>query len=72
MLARVQSAPVSPLERTWLLGTAKAERDALGRTIQYTPPAAWDQESPSVGWRNRDIVAHLAGSDVAAAALLAG
>jgi uncharacterized protein (TIGR03083 family) len=63
---------VSPLERTWLLGTAKAEREALGRTIQYTPPDAWDRESPSVGWRNRDIVAHLAGSDVAAAALLGG
>jgi uncharacterized protein (TIGR03083 family) len=63
---------VSPLERTWLLGTAKAERDAFGRTIQYTPAEAWDQESSSAGWRNRDIVAHLAGTDVAAAALLGG
>jgi uncharacterized protein (TIGR03083 family) len=52
------------------VGTAKAEREAFGRSIQYTPPDAWDKESPSVGWRNRDIVAHLAGSDVAAAALL--
>jgi uncharacterized protein (TIGR03083 family) len=63
---------VSPLERKWLIGTAKAERDAFGRSIQYTPPDAWDNESPSVGWRNRDIVSHLAGSDVAAAALLGG
>jgi uncharacterized protein (TIGR03083 family) len=63
---------VSPLERKWLLGVAKAEREAFGRTVQYTPADAWDNESPSVGWRNRDIVAHLAGSDVAAAALLGG
>jgi uncharacterized protein (TIGR03083 family) len=54
------------------VGTAKAEREAFGRSIQYTPPGAWDNESPSVGWRNRDIVAHLAGTDVAAAALLGG
>jgi uncharacterized protein (TIGR03083 family) len=63
---------VSPLERRWLLGTARAERAALGRTVQYTPPEAWDQESPSIGWRNRDILAHLAGSDVAASALMGG
>jgi uncharacterized protein (TIGR03083 family) len=50
---------------------ARAERDALGRTIQYTPPGAWEQESPLAGWRNRDIVAHLAASDVAAADVLA-
>jgi uncharacterized protein (TIGR03083 family) len=63
---------VSPLEREWLLGTAKAEREAFGRSIQYTPPEAWDKESPSAGWRNRDIVAHLAGTDVAAAAIIGG
>jgi uncharacterized protein (TIGR03083 family) len=63
---------LSPLERTWLLGTARAEREALGRTIQYTPPEAWELDSVSLGWRNRDIVAHLAGTDVAAAALLGG
>jgi uncharacterized protein (TIGR03083 family) len=63
---------VSPLERTWLIGTAKAEREAFGRTIQYTPPEAWDTESPSMGWRNRDIVSHLAGTDVAAAAIVGG
>lgn len=63
---------MSPLDRTWLLGTARAEREALGRTIQYTPPEAWEQESPAEGWRNRDIVAHLAATDVSAAAVIAG
>jgi enediyne biosynthesis protein E11 len=58
------------LDRQWLLATARAEREALGRTIQYTPPQAWDQESPSPGWRNRDIVAHLAAGEVAAAAVI--
>lgn len=61
-----------PLERAWLLGTARAEREGLGRTIQYTEPADWDADSVSPGWRNRDIVAHLASSDVAAAAVIAG
>jgi len=60
------------LERRWLLGTARAEREALGRTIQYTPPEIWEADSVSVGWRNRDIIAHLAASDVAAAAVLGG
>jgi uncharacterized protein (TIGR03083 family) len=63
---------MSPLERGFLLGTARAEREAMGRTIQYTPPQAWDQDSVSPGWRNRDIVAHLAASEVAAATALAG
>jgi uncharacterized protein (TIGR03083 family) len=58
------------LERTWLLGTARAEREALGRTIQYTPPEAWDAPSVSHGWRNRDIVAHLAATEVAAASVI--
>ena len=61
-----------PLERLWLLGTARAERGALGRTIQYTEPDAWDLDSVSAGWRNRDIVAHLASTEVAAAAAVAG
>lgn len=60
------------LDREWLLGTAWAEREALGRTIQYTEPNMWDEPSVDQGWRNRDIVAHLASSDVAAAAVLAG
>ena len=60
------------LDRNWLLGVLAAEREALGRTIQYTPPEAWGQPSPSPGWRNRDIVAHLAATEVAAAAALGG
>ncbi len=60
------------LERTWLLGAARAEREALGRTIQYTPPDRWEQESESPGWTNSDIVAHLAAMEVAAAAAIAG
>jgi uncharacterized protein (TIGR03083 family) len=63
---------MSPLDQGWLLGTARFEREAMGRTIQYTPPQAWDQEAVSPGWRNRDIVAHLAASEVAAAAAMAG
>jgi enediyne biosynthesis protein E11 len=63
---------LSPLDRLWLLGTARFEREALGRTIQYTPPHAWEEQSPADGWRNRDIVAHLAASDVAAAAVISG
>jgi uncharacterized protein (TIGR03083 family) len=60
------------MDRNWLLWTARAEREALGRTIQYTPPEAWEADSVSPGWRNRDIVAHLAASEVAAAAVVAG
>jgi uncharacterized protein (TIGR03083 family) len=60
------------LDRSWLLGVARAEREALGRTIQYTDPAAWETESVSPGWRNRDIVAHLAATEAAAAAVMAG
>jgi uncharacterized protein (TIGR03083 family) len=55
-----------------MLAVAAAERDAMGRTIQYTPADRWDFDSACGGWRNRDVVAHLAGSDVAAAALLGG
>lgn len=60
------------LEREWLLGVASAERVALGRTIQYTPPEFWEGPSPAEGWRVRDVVAHLAASEVAAAAAIAG
>jgi uncharacterized protein (TIGR03083 family) len=55
-----------------MLGIAHAERDRLGRTIQYAPPAIWDANSVCEGWRNRDIVAHLAAQDTAAAQLVAG
>jgi len=60
------------LERTWLLGTARAEREALGRKIQYTEPASWNEPSILAGWRNRDILAHLAAAEVAAAAIMGG
>ncbi|MGZ8612429.1 MAG: maleylpyruvate isomerase N-terminal domain-containing protein, partial [Actinomycetota bacterium] len=58
------------MDRTTLLGVAHAERARLGRTIQYTPADAWDADSACPGWRNRDIVAHLAAQDTAAAQLL--
>jgi uncharacterized protein (TIGR03083 family) len=60
------------LDRTWLLGVARAEREALGRTIQYTEPGAWEAQSVSPGWRNRDVIAHLAAQEATAAALMAG
>jgi uncharacterized protein (TIGR03083 family) len=56
-----------PLDRTWLLGVARHERDALGRTVQYTPPDRWESPSPAEGWRARDVVAHLGSTEVAAA-----
>ncbi len=56
------------LERTWLLATARAEREALGRTIQYTEPGFWETPVRDEGWRVRDVLAHLAASDVAGAA----
>jgi uncharacterized protein (TIGR03083 family) len=55
-----------------MLGTASAERERLGRTIQYAPAGAWDTDSVCEGWRNRDIVAHLAAQETAAAQLLLG
>ena len=60
------------LERTELAAVAYAERERLGRTMQFTEPAAWDKDSVLTGWKNRDIVAHLAAQDIAAAQLLAG
>ena len=59
------------LPRDEMLGVARQEREALGRTIQYTPPEAWDGDSILPEWRNRDIVAHLAGAEVVAAGVLA-
>jgi uncharacterized protein (TIGR03083 family) len=60
------------LDRKQLEGVAYAERQRLGRTMQYTDPAAWDADSVCTGWKNRDIVAHLAAQDIAGAQLLAG
>ena len=60
------------IEHEDLLGIARHEREAMGRTIQYTPPEAWEQDSPAHGWRIRDVVAHMAAAEVAAAAVLVG
>ena len=60
------------VDRTTMLGAAHAERERLGRTIQYAAPELWEADSVCRGWRNRDIVAHLAAQDTAAAQLLAG
>jgi len=60
------------IEREQMIGIAHAERERLGRTIQYAPADTWQADSVCDGWRNRDIVAHLAAQDVAAAQLVAG
>ncbi len=60
------------MERNDLLGIAAAERQRLGRTLQYTPPDAWDTDSVCAGWRNRDIMAHLAAQEIAAAQVIGG
>jgi uncharacterized protein (TIGR03083 family) len=59
------------LDREWLLGVARAEREALGRTVQYTDPSRWEGESPNEAWRVKDVLAHLAASEVVAAAVIA-
>jgi uncharacterized protein (TIGR03083 family) len=61
----------SSLDQIELLTTARHERDSLGRTVQYTPPDHWESDSACEGWRVKDVLAHLASSDVAAAALVA-
>lgn len=60
------------LAREQLIGIAYAERQRLGRTIQYAPPESWEQASACAGWWNHDVVAHMAGQDTAAAQLLKG
>jgi uncharacterized protein (TIGR03083 family) len=60
------------LDRATLLGVAHAERQRLGRTIQYADPSTWEQPSAVAGWWNRDVMAHLAAGDTAAAQLVAG
>jgi uncharacterized protein (TIGR03083 family) len=60
------------ISRVEMLGAASAERERLGRTIQYAPAGAWDADSVCEGWRNRDIVAHLAAQETAAAQLMRG
>jgi len=60
------------IEHQELLGIARHEREAMGRTIQYTPPEKWEADSPVPGRRVRDLVAHVAAAEVAAAAVLVG
>lgn len=60
------------IDRRTMLGIASAERARLGRTIQYVPANAWDGGSVCAGWRNRDVVAHLAAQDAAAAQFVGG
>lgn len=60
------------MERTRLIGIAHAERQRLGRTIQYAAPERWDAPSPCEGWTNRDVMSHLAAQDTAAAQLADG
>jgi uncharacterized protein (TIGR03083 family) len=59
------------IDRDQVLAAARHERDALGRTVQYTPPDHWEADSPRERWRVKDVLAHLAASDVVAGALLA-
>jgi uncharacterized protein (TIGR03083 family) len=58
------------IDRDRMLAIARHERDSLGRTVQYTPPDHWEAPSPCEAWRVKDVLAHLAASDVAAAALV--
>ena len=60
------------MERDQLLGIAHAERQRLGRMIQYAEPDTWELPSAAAGWWNRDVMAHLAAQDTAAAQLVAG
>ena len=60
------------LDRTTLLGIAHAERQRLGRTIQFAEPPTWEQPSALPGWWNRDVIAHLAAQDTAAAQIVKG
>ena len=71
MLRTVRFRAVS-LDRTTLLGIAHAERQRLGRTVQFAQPETWEQPSALPGWWNRDVMAHLAAQDTAAAQLVKG
>jgi uncharacterized protein (TIGR03083 family) len=59
-------------DRTTLLGIAHAERQRLGRTVQFAEPVTWEQPSALAGWWNRDVMAHLAAQDTAAAQIVKG
>jgi uncharacterized protein (TIGR03083 family) len=58
--------------REALLGMAHAERQRLGRMIQFAEPETWEQPSAAAGWWNRDVMAHLGAGDTAAAQLVSG
>ena len=60
------------LDRETLLGVAHAERQRLGRMIQYAKPETWELPSAAAGWWNRDVMAHLTAGDTLAAQLVAG
>ena len=60
------------ISREDLVGIAHAERQRLGRMIQFAEPDTWDAPSAAPGWWNRDVMAHLAAADTAAAQLVAG
>ena len=62
----------SSLDRRQLLGIAHAERERLGRMVQYADPGSWEQPSACEGWWNRDVMAHLGAQDTAAAQLVKG
>ena len=60
------------LGRDDLIGVAHAERQRLGRMIQFAEGDSWEKPSAASGWWNRDVMAHLAAHDTAAAQLMAG
>ena len=60
------------IHRETLIGLAHAERQRLGRMIQFAEPDSWEAPSACPGWWNRDVVAHLAAQDTAAAQLVKG
>jgi len=60
------------VDQTQLIGILHAERARLGRTIQYADPQTWGSPSPCAGWTNRDVMAHLAAHDTAAAQVIGG
>lgn len=60
------------LDTTTLLGIAHAERARLGRVVQFASPESWEAPSPCQGWRNRDVMAHLAAQETAAVQVVRG
>jgi uncharacterized protein (TIGR03083 family) len=60
------------IDREQLLAIASAERQRLGRMVQFAEPETWEQPSAADGWWNRDVMAHLGALDTAAAQLFAG